>query len=257
MSKKLGVYICGGCSIGASIDTEKLVKVATRDYKAPVCQIHPFLCGPEGVEMIRRDLASQAVDTVVVAACSPRMKTAALRASGAAGSVLPNLVPALVLILAHKRFGQCSREKSRYWGHLLTPWGLASLAIMGTVVGIGSMFGLLRTPLEMSNPLKIFASFAAAVILLGCLLLLLDRLRDPVKRAASTYFDWLFLLTLFGVVVTGILSQFLRLAQVAAVMCTVYFVHLVLIVVLLLYAPYSRFAHLAYRTLAVAAGRKP
>ncbi len=78
MAEKLGVYICSGCSIGDSLDTEKLVKVATGEYKAPVCRVHPFLCSPEGVDTIRQDLAvpesGPAVDGVVVAACSPRVK---------------------------------------------------------------------------------------------------------------------------------------------------------------------------------------
>ncbi len=74
---KLGVYICSGCAIGDSIDTQKLAKVARRELKAPVCLVHPFLCGHEGLELIRKDLASGAVDGVVIAACSPRVKTEA------------------------------------------------------------------------------------------------------------------------------------------------------------------------------------
>ncbi len=78
MAKKLGVYICGGCSIGESVDTGKLEKVAIKESKAPVCRVHAFLCGREGVEMIRQDLAGDAaLDGVVIAACSPRMKTEA------------------------------------------------------------------------------------------------------------------------------------------------------------------------------------
>ena len=71
MAEKLGVYICSGCSIGESVDTEKLAKVATSEYKAAVCRVHPFLCSPEGVDSIRQDLAAgesgPAVDGVVVA----------------------------------------------------------------------------------------------------------------------------------------------------------------------------------------------
>lgn len=75
MDKKLGVYICGGCGIGESVDTTKLAKTAASASKGAVCRVHPFLCGSEGVGMIREDLAAGTVTTPVIAACSPRMKT--------------------------------------------------------------------------------------------------------------------------------------------------------------------------------------
>jgi quinone-modifying oxidoreductase subunit QmoB len=77
MGKKLGVYICGGCSIGDSLDVSKLMEVAQKEYQTPVCRTHPFLCGEEGLSIIRMDLAENAVDSIVIAACSPRMKSAA------------------------------------------------------------------------------------------------------------------------------------------------------------------------------------
>jgi len=171
------------------------------------------------------------------------------------GAMLPGLVGVLGVILTHQRFADCGRQKSRYLGHLLTLWAFAGLALMGTVVGIGTMAGWMHTPLALSNPWKIFANLCAVTILIGCALLVGDRIKDPVKRAASTYFDWSFLLALAGVVATGILSELLRLAQ-APVMYAVYFVHLVLVFALFLYAPYSKFAHLAYRTVAMAATRR-
>ena len=75
MDRKLGVYICSGCSIGESIDVNALVNVAQKEYKAPVSRTHPFLCGEEGLAAIRNDLAEGAVDTLVIAGCSPRTKT--------------------------------------------------------------------------------------------------------------------------------------------------------------------------------------
>ncbi len=77
MDKKLGVYLCSGCSLGDSLDMEKLAKVAQKEYKAPVCRVHPFLCGAEGVAQIRKDLEEGTVNTAVIAACSPRVKTSA------------------------------------------------------------------------------------------------------------------------------------------------------------------------------------
>lgn len=176
----------------------------------------------------------------------------ALRASGYREAILPGLLPALGEILAHSRFAKCGEHRDQRLGHLLVLWGFAGLALVGGAVGLGTMTGLMRTPLPLDNPLKILANIAAAVILAGVTILLVNRLRDPARRAASTYFDWLFLLVLAGIVLTGILSELLRLAQVAA-MYGVYFVHLVLVFFLLLYAPYSKFAHLAYRTVAMAA----
>jgi quinone-modifying oxidoreductase subunit QmoC len=134
----------------------------------------------------------------------------------------------------------------------LTMWGFVGLGVVGTVTGIGTMFGVVHTPLASTSALKIFANVGAGVIFSGGVLLLIERVRDPVKRVASNYFDWFFLLTLVGVALTGILSEVTRLAQLAAWMYPIYFVHLVLIFALFLYAPYSKFAHLAYRTVALA-----
>ncbi|MBI5191354.1 MAG: hydrogenase iron-sulfur subunit [Nitrospirae bacterium] len=69
MDKKLGVYICGGCGISDAVDLEKMVKVAGNN----VCKTHPFLCGKEGSALITNDMKDEGVNTVVVAACSPRV----------------------------------------------------------------------------------------------------------------------------------------------------------------------------------------
>ena len=61
--------------IGESLDVTRLANVAQKEYKVPVCRTHPFLCGEEGLRLIRKDLAEDAVDALVIAACSPRMKT--------------------------------------------------------------------------------------------------------------------------------------------------------------------------------------
>lgn len=188
----------------------------------------------------------------------------AMRTHGATGNIVSGFVPALVDIMTHKRFKDCGKEKNRYWGHLLTLWGFAGLAFMGTVVGIGTMTGLMHTPLpfwDMSRPVesffKIFANACAVVIFIGLMILLVDRLGDREKRRNSTYFDWLFLLGLTGVVFTGILSQSARLAGTASAMYPIYYIHLILIFVLFLFAPYTKFAHLVYRTVAMAAmGKK-
>jgi quinone-modifying oxidoreductase subunit QmoB len=73
MDKKIGVYLCGGCGIADAVNMEKLASVATGEMKAPICRTHPFMCGKEGSSLITADMKNEGVNTVVVAACSPRV----------------------------------------------------------------------------------------------------------------------------------------------------------------------------------------
>jgi quinone-modifying oxidoreductase subunit QmoB len=75
MDKKLGVYVCSGCSIGESIEVSALVKLAQSEFKAPVCRSHSCLCGDDALATVREDINSGAVNGLVIAACSPRAKT--------------------------------------------------------------------------------------------------------------------------------------------------------------------------------------
>jgi quinone-modifying oxidoreductase subunit QmoC len=174
-----------------------------------------------------------------------------LGAASPVGPVVAGLIPALLLVATHARFRTSATDDRRRWGHLLTFWGFLGLAAVGTIVGIGSLAGWTHTPLALTSPCKILANASAVVAFTGVTILLAERLKGA-RRAASTYFDWFFLLTLFGVLATGIASELLRLGGAATAMYVVYFVHLVLVFGLLMYAPYSKFAHLAYRTVAMA-----
>ena len=177
----------------------------------------------------------------------------ALRAAGAEGAILPALIPVLLEIISHRRFAKCSTDQSRRWGHLLTLSGFIGLAIMGTVVGIGSMVGLIDTPLPSLYPLKIFANLCALVLVAGIAILVWNRVADREKRTGSSFCDWYFLSLLGGVGLTGILSEALRLLQNPDWMFSVYYIHLSLVLTLFLCTPYSKFIHFLYRTVAMAA----
>ncbi|MBW2331846.1 MAG: CoB--CoM heterodisulfide reductase iron-sulfur subunit A family protein, partial [Deltaproteobacteria bacterium] len=71
MEKKLGVYICTGCGIGEALDIEKLEKKVPPKIK--VRKTHPIMCSPEGIELIKQDIAEEGVNTAVIAACSRRV----------------------------------------------------------------------------------------------------------------------------------------------------------------------------------------
>jgi len=71
MDKKYCVYICTGCGIGDALDMEALCEVPEEEGY-PV-KTHPFLCGKEGVELIKKGIADDGYNTLVIAACSRRV----------------------------------------------------------------------------------------------------------------------------------------------------------------------------------------
>ena len=71
MDKKYGVYICEGCGIGESLNIEKLCDVTKEEGLA--VKTCPVLCGAEGVELLKKDIADEGVNTLVIAACSRRV----------------------------------------------------------------------------------------------------------------------------------------------------------------------------------------
>jgi len=71
MDKKHSVYICTGCGIGDALDIKGLCGVPEEEG-VPV-KTHSFLCGKEGVEVIKKDIADEGVNTIVIAGCSRRV----------------------------------------------------------------------------------------------------------------------------------------------------------------------------------------
>ncbi len=84
---KIAVYICKGCDIGESIDVDALEGMLEEDeyeeaeLEPDLFRIHEFLCGEEGLELIRSDIR-EGVNTLVVAGCSARFKTETFKFDG-------------------------------------------------------------------------------------------------------------------------------------------------------------------------------
>ncbi len=62
MDKRIGVYVCSGCSIGESLDVQAVGRVAQAEYKASLVRIHSRLCTADGVGAIRADFAEGTID---------------------------------------------------------------------------------------------------------------------------------------------------------------------------------------------------
>jgi len=76
MEKGTSTYICTGCGIGESIDTDALCNVAKSEFNVSICRQHNFLCSKEGVELINKDISENELNAVIIGACSPRVHCA-------------------------------------------------------------------------------------------------------------------------------------------------------------------------------------
>jgi quinone-modifying oxidoreductase subunit QmoC len=178
-----------------------------------------------------------------------------------------HLVATLGEILRHRKFRQCTEapagtrpthREHLHRAHFAVFWGFMGLVVTTTSVGIGIYaFGYL-TPWPFWHPVKILGNLSGAAVIAALAVFLWRRIADGRAAGKRTYSDWLFLTILLLATLTGFFCQWLRLADLRALAYPMYFVHLLLIFFLLVYIPYSKFAHLVYRTLAMlSAGRAP
>ena len=102
---------------------------------------------------------------------------------------------------------------------------------------------------------SIITTTSGVAILIGCSLLVIRRWTNRDEVGANGYTDHLFLYVLFLASLTGLLSWLTRLTGIAPLAYVNYFIHIVCVYFLLWYMPYSKFAHMFYRGLAIVHAR--
>ena len=178
--------------------------------------------------------------------------------------ILPSLWVTLRSIVMHDRFAKCDAQAPRRWAHLtafygflalyvVTVWAVLDLYVNPYLFGVDSLY-----PFDLLHPMKILANIGGAALVYGSLKAIAERRSERTGAAASTAFDWIFVWLLLSVGVTGFATEIFRFAvdpapqgSLTTVAYGVYFVHLVVVFQLLVYLPYSKFAHVFYRTTAV------
>jgi len=158
---------------------------------------------------------------------------------------------AILEVLTHRNFKKCEANNIRYTGHLGIFYGFIALFIVTAIVFIGDRVFHMPLPMSLENPIKILANLGAILLIIGCLIAFYNRLSRKDKAGESYYYDWLFLSVLFLIGVTGLLTEIIRLSGYAVAAYWTYFIHLVFVFFLIGYFPYSKFAHLIYRFVAI------
>jgi quinone-modifying oxidoreductase subunit QmoC len=166
-----------------------------------------------------------------------------------------NFLSVTKTIFAHERFEECETAKTRFHAHLYVFYGFLALFIVTLWTITAPHNPLIRDsfvyPFSFLSPWKLLANLGGAAVVYGCLTMIRDRLNevDPVQK--STYLDWMFVTLVLVVVISGFVTEGLHYLRLEPHRHVAYFVHLVLVFVLMVSLPYSKFAHVVYRTTAM------
>jgi citrate/tricarballylate utilization protein len=134
--------------------------------------------------------------------------------------------------------------------HSLTFWGLTSDFISTTLAFVYQDFFHRLPPYELTSAPVIFGSIGGVALILGTGGLIYYKLRSDREPAAAVAagMDYVFLVTLGLTALTGMLTLILR---VTSAMGSILVLHLACIAGLFISAPYGKFVHAVYRTLAL------
>jgi len=172
-----------------------------------------------------------------------------------AGFLSLQVLPVLWIILKHSKFKDCVVNRDRYLAHLNILGGFILLALTTTCVAAGVYIFGQQTPYALTNPIKWVGNLGAIILIAGSMLAVSRRLSSNADVGKATYFDWLFLLVVLFTGISGLLAEILRIAKIPEPSYLVYFIHLTLVWFLFAYLPFSKFAHLLYRTTALVYAR--
>lgn len=160
------------------------------------------------------------------------------------------IIAMLPTILKHDKFTECSENKERSTAHMMVLYGFIGLFIM-TAYGFIALYLLSSPgPYPQWNPFKILANAAGIALVLGGILMIKNRLAKKDDQV-STYKDWFLLGMVLGLGLSGMLTELTRLAGAEALTYFMYYIHLIFIFGTFAYLPFSKLAHLVYRTVAM------
>ncbi|MFC1980749.1 quinone-interacting membrane-bound oxidoreductase complex subunit QmoC [Chloroflexota bacterium] len=176
--------------------------------------------------------------------------------AGGGGNWLKTLVSLLVETLKHSKFGKCEENKASRYTHLAIFYGAILLLIATALSAIFHHFLEIYSPHPLTSPVKIAGNLGALLLLVGCIFVIFRRFSASDNVGKTAYPDWFLIWVLFFTTLTGIATEVIRLAELAAATYWLYLVHLWLMFVFFISLPFSKAAHMIYRTVALAYARQ-
>lgn len=167
------------------------------------------------------------------------------------GNIVTGVISTALEILGHGRFKKCDLTGGRSVSHFIVFYSFVGLAITTTIAVIYLYLMHLPSPYKLTDPLKIIGNISAAGLLLGIAIVIANRFINSAKAGLGSYYDWLFIGVVAAIALTGTLAEVTRLAGIPGLAYPIYVAHLMSVFFLFFYAPFSKMAHMAYRTTAM------
>lgn len=151
-----------------------------------------------------------------------------------------------------KRYAECEKKHEH---PVFMPW----LLHLGLMLGYVTMLVLvmvfveeLQAGPEIVWPVHIFGYLASIGLIAGTVYFIRNRIRkNYIQYKKSHGTDWVFVVLLFIIVLTGILQHLFHRTGLTELANYTYVIHLMSVVPWLLRMPFSKWAHLIYRPLAM------
>lgn len=167
------------------------------------------------------------------------------------GNLVGNLIATLKDIVLHNRFRQCELTYNRSTNHLFLVFGFIFLLIVTTWGFLNEWVLHHESPYFLLSPIKLLAMAGTASLLYGIWNLIKERQANAAKAGYGSYYDWFLIYVIFVVGATGLLSWLFRLVHIRILAYPTYFLHLTAVFMLFFYAPYTKLAHIVYRSVAM------
>jgi quinone-modifying oxidoreductase subunit QmoC len=159
------------------------------------------------------------------------------------------LLRVIPVILKHQKFTECTTNRNRATPHMMVLYSFIGLFIVTTIGFIALYIFQNPAPYSQLTPMKWIANISGVALVIGSGLMIKNRMGNEDEKTA--YKDWYILWVVFSLGLTGMLTEMARLAHLAGTSYFFYYLHLIAILNLFLFLPYSKMAHLVYRTTAM------
>ena len=159
------------------------------------------------------------------------------------------LIKVIPTILKHNKFNECGENKERSTAHIMVLFGFVGLFIVTAIFFVVLYVFQIHGPYSQLNPVKWLANIAGISLVIGSCLMISNRLKK--KDQLTAYKDWFLIGLVLALGLTGMFTEMTRLGGMAFLSYFLYFIHLICVFGLFVYTPFSKLAHLVYRTTAM------